>query len=81
MLIPLSCQAWVGIFGLVAALASWRLGWKATALPSAAAPSAPDVQPYDVEKPISDETEKTPILDDPAGTPLEGTVSGTLEDL
>jgi len=27
---------WVGVFGLVAALASFRSGWKATALPSAA---------------------------------------------
>lgn len=29
-------QIWVGVFGLVAALASFRSGWKATALPSAA---------------------------------------------
>ncbi|KAH8100990.1 hypothetical protein BXZ70DRAFT_892779 [Cristinia sonorae] len=26
-------EAWVGVFGLIAALASWRNGWKATALP------------------------------------------------
>jgi hypothetical protein len=26
-------QAWVGVFGLIAAVASFRTGWKATALP------------------------------------------------
>ncbi|KAL0955069.1 hypothetical protein HGRIS_003986 [Hohenbuehelia grisea] len=40
---------WVGIFGLVAALASFRAGWRATALPSAPAdsntePSKPSVK-------------------------------------
>ncbi|KAK7690443.1 hypothetical protein QCA50_005541 [Cerrena zonata] len=74
-------EAWTGIFGLVAALASWRLGWKATALPTPVDHTSPDVHPYDVEKPISDETEEGPVLDDPAGTPLEGTVLGSLEDL
>jgi len=35
-------DVWVGVFGLVAALASWRSGWKATALPPA--PSSESVQ-------------------------------------
>jgi hypothetical protein len=35
----LSCQVWVGIFGLIAAVASFRSGWKATALPP---PPPPD---------------------------------------
>ncbi|KAF8071782.1 hypothetical protein FPV67DRAFT_897022 [Lyophyllum atratum] len=34
-------DVWVGIFGLIAALASFRSGWKATALPSP--PPAPEV--------------------------------------
>lgn len=42
-------NAWVGVFGLIAALASFRSGWKATALPRAAAPTAPDGQTVDRE--------------------------------
>lgn len=30
-----SYQVWVGVFGLIAAAASFRSGWKATALPPA----------------------------------------------
>lgn len=42
-------EVWVGVFGMIAAVASFRSGWKATALPSAPAaaapaPSAPDGQ-------------------------------------
>lgn len=33
-------DVWVGVFGLIAGLASWRSGWKATALPPPAAPDA-----------------------------------------
>ncbi|TFK49947.1 hypothetical protein OE88DRAFT_1632182 [Heliocybe sulcata] len=36
-----SDEVWVGIFGLVAAIASWRSGWQATALPTP--PRDPDV--------------------------------------
>lgn len=47
-------QAWVGVFGLVAAATSFRNGWKATALPpetnkddAAEVVSPPDVSGYD----------------------------------
>ncbi|CAL1717045.1 unnamed protein product [Somion occarium] len=70
-------EVWVGIFGLVAALASWRSGWKATALPASV--PRPDVQPFDVEKPpLEESSEKVPPVDLDS---TEGTLSGSLEDL
>lgn len=56
-----SSQIWVGLFGLIAALASWRSGWKATALPPQT-PSSP-VEPEAVsenkvvEPPVNDVTD------------------------
>lgn len=48
-------QTWVAVFGLVAAVASFRTGWKATALPRAppakkeeVAETAENVVAYDV---------------------------------
>jgi len=43
-----SNDIWIGTFGLIAALASFRSGWKATALPPAVS-SAPDNLTSDVE--------------------------------
>jgi len=43
-------QVWVGIFGMIAAVASFRSGWKATALP----PSTPE------EKEKKENVEETP---------------------
>ncbi|KAI0950777.1 hypothetical protein AcW1_010357 [Taiwanofungus camphoratus] len=34
-------EIWVAVFGLIAALASWRSGWRATALPAATADASP----------------------------------------
>jgi len=50
-------QIWVGVFGLIAALASFRGGWKATVLlPTvSAAPSTLDDQPVDTELSITEE--------------------------
>jgi len=39
-------EAWIGVFGLIAALGSFRSGWKATALPS---PASSTKKPEDVE--------------------------------
>lgn len=47
-------DVWVGIFGLIAALASWRSGWKATALPPA---------PTSVPDAITAQTEKAQLAD------------------
>lgn len=51
-----SFQAWISFFGLVAAIASFRNGWKATALP----PSTPST-PLSPPEP---ETEDTPRISD-----------------
>jgi hypothetical protein len=52
-----SFQAWISFFGLAAAIASFRSGWKATALPltapSAEPPSPPEPEPEDTPR-ISD---------------------------
>ncbi|KAI0077063.1 hypothetical protein K474DRAFT_1772045 [Panus rudis PR-1116 ss-1] len=45
---------WVGLLGLSAALASWRSGWKATAIPPP--PAAPVVEPMENEKLALDTT-------------------------
>ncbi|KAH9949994.1 hypothetical protein B0H21DRAFT_46745 [Amylocystis lapponica] len=45
---------WVGVFGLIAGIASWRSGWKASALPPAAAP-APDREAAPTAAPTLDE--------------------------
>ncbi|KAJ3491751.1 hypothetical protein NLI96_g457 [Meripilus lineatus] len=47
-------DVWVGIFGLVAALASWRSGWRATALPQSS-PTPPSEETKDTEKAVVDE--------------------------
>lgn len=48
-------QIWVGIFGLIAGLASFRSGWQATALPSAES-SEPSMDtllpPIDEKEPV-----------------------------
>ncbi|EPQ52793.1 hypothetical protein GLOTRDRAFT_117498 [Gloeophyllum trabeum ATCC 11539] len=36
-----SNEVWVGVFGLVAAIAGWRSGWQATALPSSTSSTSP----------------------------------------
>ncbi|EMD33944.1 hypothetical protein CERSUDRAFT_117472 [Gelatoporia subvermispora B] len=37
-------EVWVGVFGLIAALASWRSGWNATELPAVSpTPGTPDI--------------------------------------
>ncbi|KZP22809.1 hypothetical protein FIBSPDRAFT_786864 [Athelia psychrophila] len=36
-------DVWVGVFGLIGALASFRSGWRATALPKSAAPALPSL--------------------------------------
>jgi len=55
-----SNDVWVGLFGLMAALASFRSGWQATALPTVpAAPSEPDHKTEDAE---SSKTDITPPL-------------------
>jgi len=48
-------DVWVGVFGLIAALASWRSGWKATALPPALSPVP--------EETTASQTEKTALSD------------------
>ena len=45
-------QVWVGLFGLVAAAASWRSGWKATALPP---PPLENMMPPPSPRPTTDE--------------------------
>ncbi|PCH42056.1 hypothetical protein WOLCODRAFT_137663 [Wolfiporia cocos MD-104 SS10] len=54
-------EIWVGIFGLIAGIASWRSGWKATALPTTAADAPPPTElgsstssfDMDIEVPMS----------------------------
>ena len=45
----ISVQVWVGVFGLIAAVASFRSGWKATALPSPSSHKTEKSDPADSE--------------------------------
>lgn len=58
---------WVGVFGLVAAVASWRSGWKATALPASTAQntllSNPDT--------LSEKAPDNAVMDDDISRPLD----------
>jgi hypothetical protein len=57
-----SFQAWISFFGLAAAIASFRSGWKATALP----PTTPSAEPLSPPEPESEDTPK--ISDKPQGS-------------
>lgn len=48
-------DAWVSLFGLAAAIASFRNGWKATALP----PSKPSTEPSSTPEPEAEDTSRT----------------------
>jgi len=43
LIISVPVQIWVGLFGLIAAIASFRSGWKATALPSQSSSDSTDL--------------------------------------
>ncbi|TCD63337.1 hypothetical protein EIP91_005656 [Steccherinum ochraceum] len=60
-------DVWVGVFGLIAALASWRNGWKATALPPPA--------------PVEPEQDLAEILSEKAPTSTSGFESVTDADI
>ena len=59
-----SFQAWISFFGLAAAIASFRSGWKATALP----PTTPSAESLSPPEPESEDTPKISISDKPQGS-------------
>ncbi|KAH9915117.1 uncharacterized protein B0H18DRAFT_1042614 [Fomitopsis serialis] len=63
-------DAWINVFGLIAGLAAWRNGWKATALPPAPA-DAPAAAP---------ELEKAPVELGAVGTPLDLDIEAPMLD-
>jgi len=63
-------DAWINVFGLIAGLAAWRNGWKATALPPA---------PTDVPAATS-ELEKAPIELGAVDTPLDLDIEAPMLD-